>query len=60
MIRKDYILKLIDQLVIALKKVQGLKDREDYEDALELIAEKKEAFLKIDAAYFEKYNDIFI
>lgn len=53
MIRKDYILKLIDQLVIALKKVQGLKDREDYEDALELIAEKKEAFLKIDAAYFE-------
>ncbi|OJJ21577.1 hypothetical protein BKI52_13625 [marine bacterium AO1-C] len=53
MIRKDYILKLIDQLVIALKKVQGLKDREDYEDALELIAEKKEAFLKIDASYFD-------
>ena len=53
MIRKDYILKLIDQLVITLKKVQGLKDREDYEDALELIAEKKEAYLKIDAAYFD-------
>ncbi|HAS44450.1 MAG TPA: hypothetical protein DCS93_28485 [Microscillaceae bacterium] len=53
MIRKDYILKLIDQLVITLKKVQGLKDREDYEEALEFIAEKKEAFLEIDAAYFD-------
>ena len=53
MIRRDYILKLIDQLVITLKKVQGLKDREDYEEALELIADKKEVYLKIDAEYFE-------
>ncbi|WP_299457298.1 DUF6483 family protein [uncultured Microscilla sp.] len=56
MIRRDYILKLIDQLVMALKKIRGLKDREFYEEALELIAEKKEAFLKIDAAYLDQLS----
>lgn len=54
MIRKDYILKLIDQLVLALKKIRGLKDREAYEEALELIAEKKEIYLKIDANYLSQ------
>lgn len=56
MIRRDYLLKLIDQLVITLKKIRGLKDREAYEEALELIAEKKEVFLKIDAAYFAQMS----
>lgn len=56
MIRRDYLLKLIDQLVITLKKIRGLKDQEAYEEALELIAEKKEVFLKIDAAYFAQMS----
>ncbi len=56
MIRRDYILKLIDQLVMALKKIRGLKDREFYEEALELIAEKKEAYLKIEASYLDQLS----
>jgi len=53
MIRKDYILRIIDELVRVLQRVFNLKDLRAYEEALALLRRESDRLLGIDGGMME-------
>ena len=47
-IRKDYMLKLLQQLDEAMSKIQGKREKNDYEEALKIARESYQQILKLE------------
>ena len=57
MIRKDYIMRMIEQLARALGKIMGFKNAGHYKEALEEIKKSGELFVGLDAQVIETSSD---